>query len=209
MANTSKIRGFIPVKHMSGAPYNGQSNMYAVAAADGTALFIGDPVKLDGSGSAGGVATVTKATAGASVLGVIVGIVPAKMDPVTGAMSSGSIALDTTQYRAASTAAYVLVADAPDVIYEVEAVTGSNSTVAFAAADIGLNADLATVAGSTTTGVSAAALDMSTKATTATLQFKIIGTVQRVDNDSTGVSTKVLVKINNAVMSGGTGATGQ
>jgi hypothetical protein len=23
MANTSKIRGFIPVKHISGAPYNG------------------------------------------------------------------------------------------------------------------------------------------------------------------------------------------
>jgi hypothetical protein len=209
MANTSKIRGFIPVKHVSGAPYNGQSNLYAVAAADGTALFIGDPVKLDGSGNVGGIATVTKATAGASVLGVIVGIVPAKMDPVIGAMSAGAIALDTPQYRVASTAAYVLVADAADLLYEVEAVTGANAVVAMAAADIGLNADLATVAGSTTTGVSAAALDMSTKATTATLQFKIVGTVQRVDNDSTGNNTKVLVKINNAVMGGGTGATGQ
>jgi hypothetical protein len=88
-------------------------------------------------------------------------------------------------------------------------VTGSNSAYSFAVADIGLNADLATVAGSTTTGVSAAALDMSGAATTATLQFKILGPVNRVDNDPTGNNTKVWVKINNAVMGGGTGATGQ
>lgn len=209
MANTSKIRGFLPVKHISGAPYNGQANMYAVASGDATALFIGDPVKLDGSADANGVATVTKATQGASVLGVVVGIVPAKLDPVSGKMTTGSTSLDSPQYRAASTAAFVMVCDAADVIYEVEAVTGSNSAVAMAAADVGLNADLATVAGSTTTGTSAAALDMSTKAATATLQFKILGTVQRVDNEPTGNNTKVLVKINNAVMGGGTGATGQ
>lgn len=209
MANTSKIRGFLPVKHVTGAPYNGQANMYAVAAADATALFVGDPVKLDGSSNVDGLATVTKATQGASVLGVVVGIVPAKMDPVAGKMSAGSVALDTPQYRAASTAAYVMVADAPDIVFEVEAVTGSNASYSFLAADVGLNADLSTVAGSTTTGTSAAALDMATKATTATLQFKILGTVQRVDNESTGASTKVLVKFNNAVLGGGTGATGQ
>jgi len=208
MANTSKIAGFRAVKHTNGSPYNGQTNIYGVLASDGTALFVGDPVKLDGSGTAGGVASVTKATAGAAVLGVVQAVIPAKMDPVTGAMTAGSIALDTPQYRAASTAAYVLVADADDVVYEVEAVTGSNASYAFAVADIGLNADLATVAGSTTTGTSAAALDMATKATTATLQWKILGSVQRVDNEPTGNATKVLVKINNAIMGGGTGATG-
>jgi len=209
MANTSKIRGFIPVKHMTGAPFNGQCNIYAVLASDGTALFVGDPVKPDGNGHTNGIMSVTKATQGASVLGVVVGILPAKMDPVSGTMTAGSIPLDTPQYRPASTLQYVLVADAPDIVYEVEAVTGSNSAYSFAVADIGLNADLATVAGSTTTGTSAAALDMSTKATTATLQFKVLGTVNRVDNDSTGNNTKVWVKINNAVMGGGTGATGQ
>lgn len=208
MANTSKIAGFRAVKHVNGSPYNGQANMYAVLAADATALFIGDPVKLDGSGSTIGLASVTKATAGASVLGVIQAIIPAKMDPVSGTMTAGAIALDTPQFRAASTNALVMVADADDVVYEVEAVTGANAAYAFLVADIGLNADLTTVAGSTTTGTSAAALDMSTKATTATLQWKVLGSVQRVDNEPTGNSTKVLVKINNAVMGGGTGATG-
>lgn len=208
MANTSKIRGFIPVKHAAGAPYNGQSNLYGVLASDATALFVGDPVKLDGTGTADGVPTVTKATQGAAVLGVVVGVVPAKLDPVTGKMSTGSVTLDTPQYRAASTAAYVLVADSPDILYEVEAVTGANASYSFAVADIGLNADLSTVAGSTTTGASAAALDMATKATTATLQFKVLGPVLRVDNEPTGASTKVLVAINNATLGNGTGATG-
>lgn len=43
MANTSRIRGFAPVKHVTGAAYTGQGNLYAVAAGDATALFIGDP----------------------------------------------------------------------------------------------------------------------------------------------------------------------
>lgn len=208
MANTSKIRGFLPMKHVTGAPYNGQSNIYATAAADGTALFVGDPVKLAADGDANGVQIVTKATAGAAVLGVVVGVINTKFDPVTGRMSGGSVSLDTPVYRPASTAQYVLVCDAPDVIYEVEAATGSNAAYSFAVADVGQNADLTTVAGSTTTGTSAAALDMSTKNTTATLQWKIMGVVLRPDNEVTGNYTKVLVKINNAQLSSGTGTAG-
>ena len=103
MANTSKIRGFIPVKHVTGAPYNGQCNIYAVSASDGTALFVGDPVKLAADGNAQGIQFVTKATQGAGVLGVVVGIINPKLDPVAGGMTAGSISLDTPQYRVAST----------------------------------------------------------------------------------------------------------
>lgn len=208
MANTSKIRGFLPMKHVNGSPYNGQSNIYYVPASDGTALFVGDPVKLAADANAQGIQQVTKATAGAAVLGVVVGVINTKLDPVAGNMSGGSIALDTPVYRPASTGQYVLVCDSPDVIYEVEAVTGSNASYSFAVADVGLNADLATVAGSTTTGTSAAALNMATVAATATLQWKILGVVQRPDNEITGASTKVLVKINNAQLGAGTGTAG-
>lgn len=211
MANTSRINGFRPVKHTTGAPYNGQCNMYAVLSSDSTALFIGDPVKLDGSASAEGVASVTKAGATDQTLGVIVGIVPAKLDPLTGKMTTGSTSLDTPQYRAASTAALVMVCDADDVIYEVEQCTGSNAAYTFLVADVGLNTGHTTVAGSTTTGASAAALDMASKATTATLPWKLVGAVQRVDNEvvsGTSTAVKVLVKLNNAVLGSGTGATG-
>lgn len=208
MANTSKIRGFLPMKHVNGSPYSGQSNIYYVPASDGTALFVGDPVKLAADANAQGIQQVIKATAGAAVLGVVVGVINTKLDPVAGNMSGGSIALDTPVYRPASTGQYVLVCDSPDVIYEVEAVTGSNASYSFAVADVGLNADLATVAGSTTTGTSAAALNMATALSTATLQWKILGVVQRPDNEITGAHTKVLVKINNAQLSAGTGTAG-
>lgn len=208
MANTSKIRGFIPVKHVNGSPYNGQANIYYVPSSDGTALFVGDPVKLAADANSQGIQQVTKATAGAAVLGVVVGVINTKFDPVAGSMSGGSVSLDTPVYRPASTGQYVLVCDAPDVVYEVEAVTGSNASYSFAVADVGLNADLATVAGSTVTGTSAAALNMATAAATATLQWKILGVVQRPDNEITGANTKVLVKINNAQLSAGTGTAG-
>lgn len=208
MANTSKIRGFIPVKHVNGSPYNGQSNIYYVPSSDGTALFVGDPVKLAADANAQGIQQVTKATAGAAVLGVVVGVINTKFDPVAGSMSGGSVSLDTPVYRPASTGQYVLVCDSPDVVYEVEAVTGANASYSFAVADVGLNADLSTVAGSTTTGTSAAALNMAGAAATATLQWKILGVVQRPDNEITGASTKVLVKINNAQLSAGTGTSG-
>lgn len=212
MPNTSRISGFKPVKHATGAPYTGQGNIYFVPSSDSTALFVGDPVVLAGSASTTGVATVTKASASGPVLGVVIGIVNAKLDPVTGNMTSGSISLDTPQYRVASTDQFVLVEDAPDVIYEAELATGSNASYTYLAADVGLNAGHTTVAGSTSTGTSAAALDMSTKASTATLPWKILGAVQRVDNEAVNNSStavKVHVKLNAATLGGGTGATGQ
>lgn len=212
MPNTSRINGFRPVKHVNGSPYNGQANMYAFLAADGTAAFVGDAVALSGTATAGGVASVARAAAGAAILGVIVGFVPTKIDPVTGAMTAGSTSLDTPQYRAASTAQYVMVCDAPDVIYEVEQTTGG-SAYTFLIADIGLNAEVyAGGSGSTSTGASAMSLDMATKATTATLQFKLLGAVQRPDNEtvnSSSTAVKVYAKINNATLGNGTGATGQ
>jgi hypothetical protein len=212
MANTSRIQGFKPVKHVTGAPYNGGGNVYQIPASDSQNTFVGDPVVFEGNASAGGVATVKRAVGTAPVLGIVTGFINPKQDPVTGALTNGSIALDTPQYRAASVAQYCLVEEAPDVVFEVEQTT-AGSTYTYLLADVGLNADAYYGgAGSTVSGTSAASLDMSTKAATATLQFKILGAVQRVDNETisgTSTAVKVLAKINNATLGNGTGATGQ
>lgn len=216
MANISKVRGFIPVKHLNGSPYNGQANVYATSASDSTALFVGDTVKILTDANAQGIQYVTAHTAGTTTvgeacMGVVVGVINTKLDPVTGKMTNGSIALDTPQYRPASTAQYVLVADSSDIVFEVE--TG-NSTVTtgsnFAVASVGLNANVIAGAGSTVTGTSAYQLDCGSTGmgTTATLPFKILGVVQRPDNEVTGNYTKVLVKINNHQFNGGTGTAG-
>lgn len=201
MANTSKINGFRPVKHVTGAPYNGQANIYGVASGDSTALFVGDVVKLAADGNAAGIQYVTAHAAGVAgtgqpALGVVVGVINTKLDPVDGRMSAGSISLDTPVYRPGSVEQYVLVADSPNLIYEVEA-TAAGSAYSFAVADVGQNANIFAGAGSTTTGNSAHSLNMSDKGTAATLPFKIVGVSKKIDNEVTGNYTKVLVQINN------------
>jgi len=203
MANTSKINGFKPVKHITGAPYNGQANLYEVSSSDSVPVFVGDLVKLSTNASTSGVPCV-QAVVGASaqiaagpILGSVVGILNAKMDPLDGNMTAGSIALDTPQYRPASTKQFVLVADAPDLIYEAEA------DAAVATASVGLNVGVG--ASTHTTPLLTGASPMyvySTTApdTTSTRPLQIVGLVKRADNDinaPTGAAfSRVLVRVN-------------
>lgn len=188
MANTSRINGFRPVESL-GQTNQGRLGYYAVAAADATAIFIGDMVVLDGSANTDGVATVTKATAANAVIGPVVGV---SFDPTN---------LNTPQYRASSTSKFVYVADDPAAVFEVQA------SAALTAADVGLNANLSLGTGSTTTGLSGETIDASSVTTTTTAQFKILGFAQRVDN-ATGTSAKLLVKINNHQFGSSTGTAG-
>lgn len=192
MANVSRINGFSPVKHITGAPYNGQYNKYAVPASDATALGVGDVVKALASSDANGYKNVTRAAAGDAVLGVVVGfdIVPDS--------------LNTPQYRVASTARVVYVADATDLIFLVQT---SNGTPA--AANIGLNFNHANGTLSTQTGLSGATLDLNGgTGGAATATFKLLNWDPAPDNDNASVGNKALVKINNHQYNSGTGTAG-
>lgn len=198
MANTSRIAGFKPVKHLNGSPYNGQANIYEVPAGEAVPVFVGDLVKLSDSAATGGYPAV-EAVVGASaqvaavpVVGSVVGIINAKLDPIDGTMSGGSISLDTPVYRAASTKQYVLVADSPDLIFEVEA------DAAVALASVGLNADIG--ASAHTLPLATGASPMYVYSTTApsasaTRPLQILGIVKRPDNEANAAFNKVLVKI--------------
>ena len=77
MANVNKVNGFKPFRYMSGAPYNGAFTKYVVPASDGTALFVGDVVKADTAGDlATGLRGCARGTAGAAMVGVVVGFEP-------------------------------------------------------------------------------------------------------------------------------------
>lgn len=194
MANTSRPNGFKPVKHQNGSPFNGQANLYYIPSTDATAVYIGDAVKLAGSADPayGNAPTVTLAAAGNAIVGIVVGFLP---DPTN--LNVGGTG------RAASTNRYVWVADATDLVFEVET---SNGTPGIA--DIGLNADLAVGTPSATFARSGATLDMGTKNTTAALVFKIRGFVPREDNDPAAASAKVWVTINNHQLGASTGTAG-
>jgi hypothetical protein len=95
-------------------------------------------------------------------------------------------------YRAASTAAYVLVCTDPHMLYEIQEDSVGG---ALAAADVGLNADFIVASGNSYSKRSGVMLDTSTKATTATLPLKIMGIAQK-PNNVIGANAKVLVKLN-------------
>jgi hypothetical protein len=201
MSSVSRPNGFAPVKHVTGAPYNGQTNVYFVPSTDGTAIFVGDLVKLAGAArDPSGVPTVARAGATDAVIGVVVGMMFSGIGDVQNVPPVTS--LDLPIYRAASTNRYLLVADSPDLIFEAQ------TSAALTAADVGLNASPTTTAGSTTTGTSAEVVDMATVNTTATLPLKIVGWPQRPDNNLTDTYTKAYVMINNHQLKGGTGTAG-
>ena len=196
MATTDRVNGFRPVKYMNGAPYNGQATLYSTDANDAVAIFVGDLVKLGGTADVNGVRGVAQAAASDPCVGVVVGIVPSMTN------------LDTPQYRAASTARYVLVADDPMIIFEAQE---DGATDPLEMVDAGLNVNFVVGAGSTVTGASGMEIDSNTENTSATLPLKLIGPVQRADNELVAAGqewTRWLVKINNHQLGSHTGTAG-
>lgn len=199
MANTSRINGFKPVKHLNGSPYNGQANIYEVPAGETVPVFVGDLVKLSDSAATSYYPAV-EAVVGASaqiaagpILGAVVGIINSKFDPVGGTMSNGSVSLDTPVYRPASTKQFVLVADSDDLIFEAEA----DASVPLAS--IGLNVGVGASAHTNPllTGASPMYVYSTTAPDiTATRPLQIVGVVNRPDNETASAYNKVLVRIN-------------
>ncbi len=189
MANVDRVNGLTPVKSITGAPWNGQLNMYLLPSSDGTATFIGDLVKLTGSAGAAdtyvngvyveGMPTIAQAAAGNAAVGVVVGFLPDQDNLMR-------------RHRLASTARIALVADDPNTVFEIQEVSGGTS---FTASEVGLNANVVVNAGDTTTGLSGMELNNSGENTTSTLNCKILGLSPRPDN-AMGENAKWLVLIN-------------
>lgn len=175
MANVDSPFGLRPVRYLSGAPWNGQVRRYLLPSSDTSNRFIGDPVTLGGdAGAAGlfvngipaqGLATIAIGVAGAPWLGAIVGfeVNPSRLDIVYGLASTNRIAL---------------IADDPSIIFEVQEVSGGTALLS---SEVGLNANGVAGTGSTITGLSGWELNNSGENTTATLNLKILGLVQRED----------------------------
>lgn len=197
MANDDKPSGFKPVSYISGAPWNGEFNVYQAASGDAVAIFKGDLVALTGACEATGkYPTVAQsAAAGAQHLGVAIGF--STVAPQIAADPSNL----NLKYRVASTTCYVCVVDSPFVLYEIQEDSVGGDV---AVASIGLNAEIIVGSGNTTTGLSAIELDTSTVATTATLPMQILRLVDREDN-AVGTHAKWLVRLNTGHFNHATG----
>lgn len=187
MANVNRAYGLVPVKSIGG--WNGETIPCVALSSYGTALFIGDPVILAGSGDTSGRPSINIGVGGGTTTnfyGVIVGFQPSNPDSLL------------THAGAASTTRIAMVVPAlPHYVFQINASgsTGANPD------DIGNGFDLVSGSGSTLTGRSGWQLDMGEDANagaTTGRNMRIIGFVNTPANeigaagtDTTGIDLLV------------------
>ncbi|MEJ0093819.1 MAG: hypothetical protein WDN46_10350 [Methylocella sp.] len=194
MANANVPRGLIPYRRTTGEPFNGAGNIYFIPASNPNNIFIGDPLTyLTNSADNEGIPGVTLATAGSSnnILGAMLGRIP-------GGEPQVAVTRDFPPFMPANTAGYILVADDPDLLYEVQ----ENGAMVQGAP--GRNVNLVAGVGSMITSYSGWMLNSSTLNVTNTLQMKIIRLLEQADN-AVGQNAKWLCRINLNALTSTTG----
>jgi len=194
MANVSRPRGLSPVGTVTGAAYNEQGQLFAVANDATNTYAIGDIVTYAGGSDTNGIAYVTKMTADTSLpLGVIVGIRPA--DPGV-SLQGTNIDLSKIYLSQSSGLRYIYVITDPNVVYEAQADTYALADVMKAAGGNYTAAD--------SLSQSSPQSSLTLKASTVTalgtsgslgLPFLVVGFAQRSDN-AAGSYAKVNVVLN-------------
>ena len=156
---------------------------FVVAAGDATALFKGDVVEFTATAAydaATQLPTITRATTGHVLLGVVVGFDP---DPTAPYSNS----------RAASTRRVVHVCTDRNAVYQVQEDTlGAPVTAAEAGAR--LNANIIVAAGSTATGLSGTMLDSSSR-TASAADLKIIGVARTDDGNVAALAAGAIYEV--------------
>jgi len=196
MANVSRPRGLSPVGTVTGAPFNEQGQLFAIASDATNTYAIGDLVTYAGGSDSNGVAYITKMTADSTEpLGVIVSIRPA--DP---GVSLQGVDIDLGKLYIPQSAGlrYVYVVTDPNVVYEIQADT-------YALADVFKNAG-GNYTAADSLSQSSPQSSLTLKASTVTalgtsgslgLPFTVIGFAQRSDN-AAGSYAKVNIVLNKA-----------
>jgi len=201
MANVNRPQGLQPYRYLNANAYDGQGNVYFIAASDTNAFAIGDPVKTSsGNADSNGTPAVTLAVAGDgnAIRGVIMGM----GGTVEGAMYGDPSNLNITVIPAVKLYGYyVFVADDPDLLFVCQEFSGTGSTN-YTSADISKNCNLK--AGTNNSYMSGWVIDDTASSSTAsTRQLKLIG-IQRTLDNTFGNYCKFVVRINNHELAGGT-----
>lgn len=189
MANVDRPNGAHVIGTIDGSPVNMHTRKRPVDSSNATAIFQGDFIILEDDGN---VAPYT-GSGGGNLLGVCVGVVVSRTVSQT----------EHPGYLPATTAGNILVAEGPDLLFEIQE---DNDGTALTSAAIGSNADVLATAGSTTTGQSAHELDRSTSTdgSPGTAQLRLIQLVEAEDN-AHGDWAKWIVRINEHVHNEATG----
>jgi hypothetical protein len=183
-----KPYGLKPINLIGGQVFAGSTRQIKIASAYNTDIFYGDLVRISDDGvivkEAG---TTTVAATG--VVGVFLGC--QFTNPSTKQ-------IQFQQFWPANTVAAdaeAFVADDPDQLFKVAAVSSGTTVAFYGQTVVGNNVALVQNAGSTVTGNSAVAIDGTSAAVTATLPMRIVDVVPDTANAS-GNFCEFIVKIN-------------
>lgn len=193
MANTNRPNGFSPIKSLTGADFDGKANLYAIANDASNTYAIGDVVMSAASADSRGVPYVQKwggaSTTSALPLGIIVGFAT---PPVGISLQGVSLTLEKQYIGLSAGTQYVYVVDDPFVLFEAQF-----DSTAIVAADLHKNAAVTITANQTSLSTAApySSLVLTSPAVTATLPIRLIGAIQRDDNEI-GAYVRVLCKWN-------------
>ena len=194
--------GLRPIGKVGGNVNNNATTQYEIANNYTTAIYNGGIVCPASSG------TIIISDQAIAPLGVLAGV--EFVDSVTGKTTfknywpgSNAVSVDTDFPVKA------FVHDDPMQLFAVVA-DGTNTNRATALADVFINCDMASVNnGSTATGKSSDMLDISTAATTNTLDVRIVGLYEDAANsDYSAVGHQYIVRLNGHFNSGTTIAVG-
>lgn len=180
MANVDKAFGLRPLGNLSATGAQKQYG-YEIADNQSGAIYQGDLVTLSG-----GYVVKYDSSLHTAALGVFNGC--SYIDPTSGKPTWKNFYPGSVNITAGVITAEVV--DDPNQLFLIQA---DEDVVQ---ADIGLNANIAYTAGSSTTGVSGTELDSSTIANTATLALKIVGFYNTPENIRDTNHVDVVVKIN-------------
>lgn len=195
MASVASPYGLKPVNLIGGQAYAGSTREIKLSTNNSAAIFNGDVIQLTSAGNPQSISATPTAGTTAGIVGVCMGV--RYVNPAT-KQSNWAQFLPANAITNGYTDVYIIVADDPDSVFQIQGTAAFGTLTNGANGAIGKNAALGfSTAGSTATGNSGVNLVVGANggslANTATLAMRVIGVVAGTELDA---YPEILVKFN-------------
>lgn len=195
MASVASPYGLKPVNLIGGQVFAGSTREFKLSTNNSAAIFNGDVIQLTSAGNPQAISATPTAGTTAGIVGVCMGV--RYVNPST-KQSTWAQYLPANAITGGYTDVYIIVADDPDAVFQIQGTAAFGTLTNGANGAIGKNAALGfSTAGSTSTGNSGVNLVVGANggslANTATLAMRIVGVVPGTETDT---YPEILVKFN-------------
>lgn len=195
MASTLSPYGLKPVNLIGGQSYAGSTREVKLSTNNTAAIYNGDVVQLSAAGNPAALAATPTAGTTSGIIGVCLGV--RYVNPATKQPTFAQY-LPANAITNGYTDVFLVVADDPDLVFQIQGTAAFGTLTNGAAGAVGKNAALGfATAGSTATGNSGVNLVVGVNgaslALTATLAMRVVGVVAGTETDA---YPELLVKFN-------------